>query len=115
MQSRGLYEEYRTVKEFEAKLYHQIGIKVRELIEGKLDLPHQTSTGVTRNPDTRLSNRIDFGTTLEEIATRFTAQMDAFDTMPDKYLALAAHVYDSVAMSLDRVPSGCDFSGAFPH
>ena len=31
--------------------------------------------------------------------------MDAFDKMPDKYLALAAHVYDSVAMSLDRVPS----------
>jgi len=102
MQSRGLYEEYRTVEEFERKLYHQIGIKVRELLEGKLDLPHQTPPHTS---DSRLSKHIDFGITLDEIATRFTAQMDAFDTMPDKYLALAAHVYDSVAMSLDRVPS----------
>ena len=55
--------------------------------------------------DQRLNETIDFGASLEEIATKFKARMDEFTAIdgagPDKFLDLGAHVYACCARSLD--------------
>jgi hypothetical protein len=62
--------------------------------------------GQPAHPDQRLHHLIDFGTALDAIAGAFSARMDEFDRVdgagPDKFLTLGAHVYDSMAWTLDR-------------
>jgi hypothetical protein len=52
-----------------------------------------------------LNTLIEFGSTIETIATGFAARMNEFGDSgagPDKFLTLGAHVYRSVAVCLDR-------------
>lgn len=55
--------------------------------------------------DQRLNKTIDFGSSLEEIATNFKKRMDEFNAIdgntPDKFLDLGAHIYSCCARSLD--------------
>ena len=112
MQSQGLYHEYLTPDQFERDLYRHLDIKVLEHLKGKLPIPVCASVDCSddgeglQHADPRLRQLIDFGTALNEIATGFNKQMDAFDAIdgggPDKYLNLGAHVYFSVATCLDR-------------
>jgi hypothetical protein len=108
MRLRGLVHEYATVQDFERDLYHHLGVKIEELRDGKFPLPEVPSGGRRRRQEVKTpvdaSSReaIDFGNSLEEIARRFTERMDVFDKDPTKYLAQGAHVYGSVAASLDR-------------
>lgn len=104
MREQGLYSEYDSVERFESDLYRHLDVKVEQLVAGKLDIDADSTSGHSSqgNIDPRLRTRLDFGTTLEEIAVGFAGQMDAFDRMPDKFLALGAHVYDCVAANLDR-------------
>lgn len=55
--------------------------------------------------DRRLNETIDFGSSLEEIATNFKKRMDEFNAIggvgPDKFLNLGAHIYSCCARSLD--------------
>jgi len=59
----------------------------------------------TQHADQRLNEIIDFGSSLQEIATKFKSRMDEFNAIdgsgPDKFLDLAAHVYSCCARSLD--------------
>jgi len=66
-------------------------------------LPKQTvDLKATRlHADQRLNERIDFGSSLNEIATNFKRRMDEFNASPDKFLELGAHVYSCCARSLD--------------
>ena len=113
MQSQGLYHEYSTVNEFEGVLYRHLDAKVQELLNGQLPLPQLVdqvpqvpSATEKQHADPRLREPIDFGTTLDRIADGFAARMDQFDAIDgctqDKFLRLGAHVYNSVAMCLDR-------------
>lgn len=58
-----------------------------------------------RHPDPRLNEIIEFGTTLEEIATNFKLRMDQFNSIDgavgEKFLDFGAHVYSCCARSLD--------------
>ena len=113
MKSQGLYHEYGTVEQFERDLFQHLGAKVRELLEDKLPIPEpvaeesqERGKEPNEHPDPRLRGWIEFGTSLEEISDGFARRMDDFDAIdgggPDKFLDLAAHVYRSVAKSLDR-------------
>ena len=104
MRSKGLYHEYRDVGDLERDLYSHLDVKVHELMTGQLPIPESPERQVA-TPDPR-PDLIDFGMTLPEIVSGFARRMDQFDAIqgagPEKYLALAAHVYRSAAHSLDR-------------
>jgi hypothetical protein len=109
LRSQGLYHEYRTVEQFENDLYRHLDVKVRDLIDGRLPLPRQKSMPTVSDDahaDRRIRQPIDFGTTLSAIARGFADRMKEFAAIdgagPDKFLDLGAHVYNSVAMCLDR-------------
>jgi hypothetical protein len=113
MRSQGLYHEYTTVEQLERDLYLHLDAKVNEFLQNKLPLPEPTavigksdSATPKRHPDPRLCEPIDFGTCLAEISSGFASRLDQFDAIdgggPDKFLNLAAHVYNSVAFCLDR-------------
>jgi hypothetical protein len=73
----------------------------------KGELPQQTvePKATRHHADQRLNETIDFGSSLEEIATNFKRRMDEFNAIegagPDKFLDLGAHVYSCCARSLD--------------
>lgn len=113
MKSKGLYHEYCTVQEFERDLFQHLGQKISDLQSGRLPLPKevakesQDDEGESHEHlDARLRRPIDYGTSLAEISSGFSAQMDDFDAIdgggPNKFRDLAAHVYNSVAHCLDR-------------
>ncbi len=113
MRSQGLFHEYTTCEEFEKDLYRHLDVKVRDLLNGRLPVPSiKEETREIEPPklreyiDSRLRQPVDFGTTIDDIAARFAARMDAFDRAgfagPDKFLDLGAHVYVSCANCLDR-------------
>ena len=113
MKSQGLFHEYTTQEEFERDLYYHLDSKVDEFLHGKLplpELPPEPKAAKSRESlpaDSRLHHPIDFGITLEGIAQGFAARMDQFDALggvhADKFYALGAHVYSSVAICLDKV------------
>lgn len=113
MRSKGLYHEYASVEEFERVLYQHLDAKVAELLQGRLPTPEGVATAppkigreLSEHSDARLRRLIEFGTALEEIASGFAKRMADFDAVDgsnnDKFLDLAAHVYNSVASCLDR-------------
>lgn len=73
----------------------------------KGELPQQTVElkATLQHADQRLNETIDFGSSLEEIATNFKRRMDEFNAIdgavPDKFLDLGAHIYSCCARSLD--------------
>jgi hypothetical protein len=113
MRSKGLFHQYTTLEEFEKELYRHLDIKVRDLLNGRLALPASgdelkevQQPKPREHADPRLREPIDFGTTIEDIATAFSARMEEFEKAgfagPDKFLDLGAHVYLSCANCLDR-------------
>jgi hypothetical protein len=113
MRSQGVYYEYVDVKEFERDLYFHLDQKVAELLSDKLPLPEipkENGDIKLREKelpvDKRLHHPIDFGRTLREISRGFASRMDQFDAIDgvsnDKFYALGAHVYDSVAICVDN-------------
>jgi hypothetical protein len=114
MKRLGLYHEYETTEEFEGDLYPHLDVKVEEALSSEVVLPVTPET-MTKNqrdfdshPDSQLRNPIDFGTSLNEIAQRFSVRMQQFQAIDgtgngsNKYYLLGSHVYHSAAMCLDR-------------
>jgi hypothetical protein len=113
MASQGLFHEYRTVDEFEGHLYRHLDTKVQQFVTGQLrvpaprdEAPQKRDVSKDLPADPRLHHLIDFGTSLADISRGFAARMDKFDAIDgfsnDKFYALGAHVYSSVANCLDR-------------
>jgi hypothetical protein len=112
MRTKGLYHEYWALEEFERDLYRHLDVKVEDFVTGQLPPPalpldaDKKHVSKDKHPDSRLHNPIDFGTTLDQIARGFAARMDEFDAIDgvhaDKFYALGAHVYESVAICIDR-------------
>jgi hypothetical protein len=95
MRTRGLYQQYASVDEFERLLYEHLGPKVADFVSNRL--PPPSATAIHRDAG-------EFGTSLEAIATTFATRMREFGDRPsgrDKYLALGAKVYDGAAAALD--------------
>jgi len=112
VKSQSLYWEYTTPQDFERDLTQHVPAKVRKLLNGELPLPTSPVT-VARDPtfqhgsdvDPRLKVPLDFGSTVQNISSAFTTRMQTFRSLsagPDKFRNLAAHVYTSVAICLDR-------------
>jgi len=113
MKLKGLLAEYETVSEFEGLLYRHLDHKVEELNRGELPLPPKekiksaAEQNAKKHGDQRLNQLLDFGTKLPDIARNFALRMDEFDAIDGvdgtkKFYDLGAHVYSSVAASLDQ-------------
>jgi hypothetical protein len=112
MRSEGLFNEFTTTDEFARELYRHIDVKAHEFLENKLPLPTKESPPEQQPKtkdlpaDPRLHKPIDFGTNLDSIATGFQDRMAKFNAIDgctnDKFYALGAQVYTSVATCLDR-------------
>ncbi len=114
MQNKCLYQDFIETGDFEKNLYYHLDIKTDELLRGLLPLPGHVPESETEQifwdrdaPDERLRQPQDFGSSVEEIASQFIARMDEFDreggATNNKFLNLGAHVYYSVARSLENV------------
>lgn len=112
MESKGLFKQFETTTEFEADLYRHLDVKAHDLLANLLPPPAKTADTITERDnkelpaDKRLHKLIEFGSDLEAIANGFQKRMDEFNAIDgctnDKFYALGAHVYTSVATCLDR-------------
>jgi hypothetical protein len=111
MRTQGLFQEFKSLNEFERDLYFHLDAKVQELLQGKLPLPSPKDRDLRTGPrdppaDPRLNALINLGTTLQQISKAFTARMNQFKAIdgvsPDKFYALGAHVYESAATCIDQ-------------
>jgi len=114
MKSNCLYQEFESTDEFEKYLYRHLDVKVEQLLSNKLPIPGDQTGNLsedvwyrTDHPDARLRKPINFGNSLLEIANGFSKRMDEFDRVNgatnDKFLDLGAHVYMSVARSIEHI------------
>jgi len=108
MKSRGLYKEFQDTAEFERDLYADLDKKIRDLRRGHLPIPgaepyQERIWWDEQAADPRLRAPIDFGTSLDEIASKFSSRMDVFDKKENntKFLKLGEHVYLSVARAIE--------------
>lgn len=114
MQDQGLHSKFETVDQFETNLFHHLDVRVEEVLTNEIILPKEAFADVEKQKkeicaDPQLQNLIDFGSTLDEIATKFKARMDLFQSIggtgngSNKYYRLGSHVYSSAATCMDRV------------
>lgn len=108
-----LYQEFGHTAEFEKHLYHHLDIKVEELLRGLLPTPSEETQLDAEEmwwdpnaADKRLREPFALGSSVPEIAASFSTRMDEFDADQgctcNTFLDLGAHVYRSVARSLER-------------
>ncbi len=116
MKTKGIYQEYTSVHEFEQQLYRHLDKKVEALVDGHLMPPGpkpptqqggRSAVGnITEAVYPRNLHPIDFGTSLADISSGFSSRMREFGNTdgggPGKFLDLGAHVYRSCADCLDR-------------
>ena len=114
VRSQCLYCEFRETSDFEKNLDHHLDIKTDELLRGALPIPNDPALEEHKDvwwnenaADERLRGPIDFGSSVGEIALRFSQQMDKFEAeggaTNNRFFALGAHVYRSLAQSIDRM------------
>lgn len=108
MRSKCLYQEFNDTSEFEKHLYYHLDLKTEELVRGLLDAPPEAEVTWWNESaaDGRLRQPIEFGSSIGEIASQFSQQMDNFDAeggaTNNKFFDLGAHVYRSVARSIEH-------------
>jgi hypothetical protein len=111
MRSKCLYQEFKDTSEFEKHLYYHLDLKTDELLRGLLDNPRLAEAEVAwwseSAADARLRQPIDFGSTIGEVAQRFSQQMDNFDAeggaTNNRFFDLGVHAYRSIAKSIEDV------------
>jgi len=110
MRSQCLYTEFRDTAEFQRELYFHLDLKTKQLLTGQLVVPGSPEEleqiwWDKEAADPRLRQPLEFGLTLDDIASSFALRMDEFDKEEgvtiNKFLKLAEHTYRSVARSID--------------
>jgi hypothetical protein len=111
MRGQGLYESFIAPEELESKLYHNLDVKIDELLAGRLPVPKTIEEKAeplswcrVDHPDSRLSAPVDFGTNFSEIATSIAERVnhcvDIGGASNDNFLDLGGRIFQSAAHAL---------------
>ncbi len=116
MREQGVYESFVTPDQFESKLYHNLDIKIAELLSDRLPLPDVTTETPEHNshswcgidhPDSRLRVPIDFGTKFPDIAKSVAERVqhciDIGGATNDNFLDLGGHIFQSAGHALNEL------------
>lgn len=114
IQDECLYASFENTDQFETELNRALGVKVAELLDGKLPVPKREDDPVpptewcdTEYADPRLRQPIEFGSGFEGIVTGFVSRTRAFDrgkgASNDTFILLASHTFRSAAYAIEAL------------